>query len=366
MHNIALISVSLQNSPYGLWAEKVYDLNLRNIYHEGNTTVDLQLGVADAGAYNRYCNSFIVDGWQSSSGCAGGTNIRIQHAVGGILKGLAFNVGTSAVNAVLTADGFCDKLSVDYYLVQTAAPSSTVPFTFTAPADVRVVTSNVGRMIIPKGLQAINFGHLGSTPEKLYSGFIPVSGRPCVILESLGSNQDMMFKVTDLERHYDAANNLRFTIDHLNQRVETAYTFRPTTDGVLNLGGPSNKWDTVYAATGAINTSDQNAKDFIEPIPQSWIDAWGDVQYVRFKYKDAIAIKGSGARWHVGVIAQKIKEAFEKRGIDAFEIGLLCYDKWEQEVDVDGNVHPAGERYGVRYEECLALECAYLRSKLNP
>ena len=48
---------------------------------------------------------------------------------------------------------------------------------------------------------------------------------------------------------------------------------------------------------------------------------------------------------------------------------MLCYDEWEEqpaEVNDDGAVivpaTQAGSRYGIRYEEALALECAYLRS----
>jgi hypothetical protein len=116
--------------------------------------------------------------------------------------------------------------------------------------------------------------------------------------------------------------------------------------------------------------------------------AWGKVGYVQYKFKDAVQAKGNGARWHFGLIAQRVKEAFESEGLDAFKYGLLCHDQWEDqyedvlvEVDVqnsDGSVSkvlqgngekrivvPAGDRYGIRYEEALALECAYLRSKLE-
>jgi len=130
--------------------------------------------------------------------------------------------------------------------------------------------------------------------------------------------------------------------------------FVPSTDNVTSLGGPSARWSVVYSATGAINTSDERQKQQIKPIDASALRAWAKVEYVQFKFNDAVETKGDGARWHFGLIAQRVKEAFESEGLDAFEYGVLCHDKWE-----------GGDAYGIRYEEALALECAYLRSKLT-
>ena len=101
--------------------------------------------------------------------------------------------------------------------------------------------------------------------------------------------------------------------------------------------------------------------------------AWGKVQYCQFKFNDAVAIKGDSARWHVGVVAQRVKEAFESEGIDPFAYGILCHDVWgdrfEEVLGEDGKptgeriqTETAGEIYGIRSEEALMLECAYLRS----
>jgi hypothetical protein len=168
--------------------------------------------------------------------------------------------------------------------------------------------------------------------------------------------------------------------------------FSPGDDNLKTLGRASFRWSTVYAATGTINTSDERTKQQVKPIDDAVLRAWGKVNYAQFKFNDAVEKKGDAARWHFGLVAQRVKEAFESEGLDAFQYGLLCYDKWEEEVfdhpaipatpakyDSDGNlVSPAkegkdawtqvrvmaGDRYGIRYEEALALECAYLRSKL--
>ena len=138
----------------------------------------------------------------------------------------------------------------------------------------------------------------------------------------------------------------------------------PLSDGAINLGISSNRWSTVYATTGAINTSDETQKQQIKPIDPLALKAWAKVEYCQFKFNDAVAVKGNGARWHFGVIAQRVKDAFESEGLDPFEYGLLCYDEWPDKFDDDGIlVTAAGNSFGIRYEEALSLECAYLRSK---
>jgi hypothetical protein len=204
-------------------------------------------------------------------------------------------------------------------------------------------------------------------------------------------------------------------------RVDTSKNFIPGLDNVYSLGSAAKRASVIYSGTGAINTSDERAKTPAEAIPQPWLDAWGEVEFVRFKYLDAVAAKADRARWHVGVIAQRVKEAFERHGVDPFAVGILCWDKWddqysetmqkvmrtesrmvvhselvprtrtstswdgeqvvehynedvvtevEQEVEIESTEltrllsKPAGEQYGIRYEEAIALECAYLRSRI--
>jgi len=173
----------------------------------------------------------------------------------------------------------------------------------------------------------------------------------------------------------------RLTINYLG-------ALYPVADNSQALGGPSNLWSVVYAGTGTINTSDEREKQQIKPIDDAALRAWAKVEYCQFKFNDAVEKKGDGARWHVGLIAQRVKEAFESEGLDAFYYGLLCFDKWDDEyedvskeetyTDEAGlqqkrwvftgekrKVKDAGEKYGIRYEEALTLECAYLRSKLK-
>lgn len=366
VHNITSLGCAYQNSEFGVWVESCYEFAAYSTYHEGNTKADMRLGVGDAGTYARFCYSFTIDSWQSSSPCASGKNIIMEHAVGGSLRGLAFNSGCSTTATLIEVDGFSDKISIDYHRFTTVTPTATAPFNFVGSAASRVAVFNDGRALYPRSMtSAIRFGTMASQPEGVYSGSVPSSGRPALYLESVGTDQDMVIKVTDIERHFDASNTLGFAVDHLNNQVLSGYQLRPSADNTVSLGASGARWTEVFAANGTINTSDEREKDLIEEVPQAWLDAWADVKYARFKFKEAIEKKGGGARWHVGLVAQRVHQAFAARGINAFEIGLLCYDEWSETTDVDGKTTPAGNRYGVRYEQALALECAYLRYKLG-
>ncbi len=153
-----------------------------------------------------------------------------------------------------------------------------------------------------------------------------------------------------------------------NARFDSGGNFLPGADNAFKLGAGSRRFSTVYAATGSINTSDEREKEEIGDIPDAWLDAWGDVAWQCFKFK-------GGWRWHVGLIAQRVHAAFKAHGLDAFEIGLCCFDQWDAEmrdiVDDDGEptgkqeeIAAAGDRWGLRYDECFAMEAAWVRREM--
>jgi hypothetical protein len=360
MHNITVIGGAYQHTEFGVWAENCYELHLLNLYHEGNTKADLRLGVADAGVYNRACYNFTVTNWQSGSACAMGKNIIVEHAVNGNMFGLAFNNGTSTTAAVMSIDGFSDLINIDYHRVQTAVFSAGVPFT--VPAG-RVKISHNGRSTIPFTMKAISFGNLDQVLGNLWGTFTG-GGRPLIQLESLGSGSDIAIKANDIERHYNGAGAEQFNIDHLNSRVNTAYIMRPMVDNTISSAEASLRWSVVYAGTGAINTSDEREKEDIADVDAAALRAVRKIRIKQFRFRDAVTAKSDKARLHFGVIAQEVKAAFESEGLDPFAFGILCYDTWDDQYDVDTGelIRTAGNRYGVRYDELLALKIAALES----
>lgn len=166
----------------------------------------------------------------------------------------------------------------------------------------------------------------------------------------------------------------------------------PGTDGTIANGWSNKRWSQVYAATSTIATSDERLKEDIKSIDEAVFKAWGKVEFKQFLFKDAVAAKGSAARIHIGLIAQQVIAAFASEGLDAMRYGIVCYDKWDAQEAVterfkvvtkeethneDGSIkepeefhyeervlipeREAGDCYSIRYEEALALECAYQR-----
>lgn len=188
--------------------------------------------------------------------------------------------------------------------------------------------------------------------------------------------------------------------------ISTVGHLLPSADNAANVGSATFRAGTYFGVTGAINTSDERAKHDISVIPEDWLDAWSGVEWCRFKFTD-------GNRWHAGLIAQRVHAAFAARGLDAFDIGLCCYDEWtevrrpiyatetrarvvqvpeyvpagedvdgqplfsleqverteEYEVQVDTGetelAQEAGDRWGLRYDECQAMEAAWQRREIR-
>ncbi|MDM2897253.1 tail fiber domain-containing protein [Citrobacter sp. Cpo030] len=179
---------------------------------------------------------------------------------------------------------------------------------------------------------------------------------------------------------------------------------RPATPNTVTLGLSSHAWSGGFTQTAFTVTSDErhkteplmlargvldghvtsDANKMEMPHSDAILDAWAEVDFVQFKYLDRVEEKGEdGARWHFGVIAQRVHEAFERHGLNGFEYGLICYDRWEDspaqyrdltQEEIDSGeyssiqtkvmVSPevkAGDKWGIRYEEALALEAALQR-----
>ena len=127
----------------------------------------------------------------------------------------------------------------------------------------------------------------------------------------------------------------------------------PYTSGSYSLGRSTRTWSDVYANNGEIQTSDQNQKNSIEPLPDKYVSMLDNVTPVRYKLND-----GTSGRYHVGFIAQDVEQAMESAGVSDLEFG-----GWIKDVDEDGN--PV---YMLRYTEMIAILWAkikQLEGKIN-
>ena len=116
-----------------------------------------------------------------------------------------------------------------------------------------------------------------------------------------------------------------------------------------DLGSSSlGMWDSVYAYTGEIQTSDQNLKHDIEELPGKYLTLLDNLQVKRFKLNS-----GKSDRYHVGFIAQEVKAAMDAAGVTADEFGGWCVD-----TDEEGN-----EIQMLRMGEILSILLAKIQNQ---
>lgn len=156
-------------------------------------------------------------------------------------------------------------------------------------------------------------------------------------------------------------------VNHLGAerlRIIANGTVQPGADNTQNFGAAGTRWSTIFAATGAINTSDAREKQGIQALSEKekavGVALRGLVK--SYQWKSSVAEKGQAARTHVGWIAQDVIAAFTAEGLDAFSYGVCCHDTWEAEdavVTAEGVVTraavEAGDRYSVRDNELMAF-----------
>jgi len=139
--------------------------------------------------------------------------------------------------------------------------------------------------------------------------------------------------------------------------------------GKMYLGTSNAKWNTVYASTSSINTSDRTTKQQIEVISdaEARVATAAKALMRKFKFNDSVEEKGEDARIHFGIIAQDLQDAFSAEGLDASKYAMFCSDTWwEHEGKTYNFQEDAPEdaveitQLGVRYSELLAFIIATL------
>ena len=159
----------------------------------------------------------------------------------------------------------------------------------------------------------------------------------------------------------------------------------PQGDSAKPAGGPSNRWSTVYAGTGVINTSDAREKNEVRPLTAAEVSAAKALamEIGAYKFLSAIASKGAGAREHIGMTVQRAIEVMASFGLDPSNYGFICYDAWGTQTETipaaeasdavigqNGDVvipaveakpeetkviREAGDRYSFRMDELMAF-----------
>lgn len=136
----------------------------------------------------------------------------------------------------------------------------------------------------------------------------------------------------------------------------------------VNIGENSLPFTNIYLTNQPVVTSDVREKHDPEAIADAVLDAWQDVLFVQFRHKG-----DEQGEIHFGVVAQQVKQIFENHNLDPMAYGLLCYEEWdavpegrdEKTGEIITPAREAGNRYGVRYQECMILEAALTRRTIQ-
>jgi hypothetical protein len=165
-----------------------------------------------------------------------------------------------------------------------------------------------------------------------------------------------------------------------------------TADNTWSLGTPALRVSVLYAGTGAISTSDAREKTPVAPLSATEIAAGRRLarEIGTFRFREALARKGDGARRHVGLTVQRAVAVLEEAGLDPFAYGFVCRDSWpavapreavagtEAVLDADGLAiapavpaqaavpgREAGERYGFRTDQLLLFLARGFEARLT-
>lgn len=329
-----------------------------------------------------------------------GAGRTVQNASGGVFIGNRTADGViSAEGAVIIGNqaGAAHTSNLDNKLIISNAPA-----TSSAPIICGDFTTNrVGISMTPELLRArFHIKSAGSGSALIPDAGLLVEGTnvSAITIETNSSgfgnlsfaDQDSINVGAIVYGH--GSNSLTFKTNGLEKwRIESAGHMRPMLDNAYSVGTGALRASTIYAGTGAINTSDERAKTFLDIDAAETAVAKALKDMIRkFKFNDAIEAKGiDGARIHFGVGAQSVGEVFTAHGLDPHNYAMFCYDEWGDEFEdhaaeyeeipavteeVEGAVieiapatkrlvkeaytvqaQVAGNRYGIRYDELLTF-----------
>lgn len=135
----------------------------------------------------------------------------------------------------------------------------------------------------------------------------------------------------------EANHNLRLGSNGSDQIVvDLNGNVYPLTDGIKYNGLASLRWAAVYAATGAIQTSDARKKTPVTALTPAMRAAAREMLPMigTYQWLDSVKEKGvDKARLHVGFTVQQAIAILEKHGIDPFRMAFICHDKWDAEYE---------------------------------
>ena len=144
----------------------------------------------------------------------------------------------------------------------------------------------------------------------------------------------------------------------------------------------------LWNGASVVTSSDYRLKDEISEIPDEILDAWKNLEPKQYKLKSDLENDKDNAQVHYGWIAQDVESIIKGGRKTEVKSGLWLHETWEEQEEVsheetyteevetksgekqtitktrkviDTPYKAKGDSYGLRYTECLVVECKYLR-----
>ena len=149
---------------------------------------------------------------------------------------------------------------------------------------------------------------------------------------------------------------------------------------------PNGTW--TWTGSACVVGSDRRIKDEISEISDELLDAWENLEPKQYKLKSDLENDKETAQIHYGWIAQEVESIIKGDRKGEIKNGLWLHETWEEQEEVsheetyteevetksgekqtitktrkviDTPYKAKGDSYGLRYTECLVVECKYLR-----
>lgn len=129
---------------------------------------------------------------------------------------------------------------------------------------------------------------------------------------------------------------------------------QPGGDGAYSCGTASSRWSQLYATTPSISTSDRREKTDINYDVSDYDAIFDALKPASFKYKD-----GTSGRTHTGFISQDIEDVLGPSGLTSTDFATFIKSPL---TDKSETIIPGEYRYGIRYEELIALCVAQIQA----
>jgi len=256
LHNIVIANTALQNSDYGCWAEKCENISFENIYHEGNYTADIQLGVDDGGTNVRNVFGAVLDSVETSSPATNrATNkgcINLEHVFRPRIRNVLFASGIPTSGSLLYLDGYSRFAEIQISEISgsyTGSKQDAIYMSGDSKFRTKVIENEVEMFTNSKRTEPDpEFHGIGWRSE----ASLNTKGDFNIYHDQPGGRNALNIKAAegsgnfDIKHYSGTTGQVQNYIGTSLLTVTEASTFRPGSDGVTDLGASNKKWDVAY------------------------------------------------------------------------------------------------------------------------